>query len=306
MLIEAAVIAAHGVDGKADEMGEFLFEEASFRSVEARGLEHEGSVVFVNEAAGFLNDVLERFFGPETAVMPGSGGKRRDEKAIGQRVIPFGKGNGKVEGAAVQDDPFHGDPILEKVGGKAAAAERSVTCASEVDGGVPPLRVIDVGVDEFAKRLDVSFHAEEEVGVRFYGYATETALNGVDENEVGVFEDRLGIVDDFVGGKRGSSFAGRKEAARAKGEDRFERSGCARATREDKGDGAIRLLIFRIGDEKEFGLFISFRSKDGAHAGDRCVGERTARELDVMMRDGERKRGEVFLFFICKERESQK
>ncbi len=180
---------------------------------------------------------------------------------------------------------------------KAAAAERPITAPREIDRRIPPFCCGDAGVDELCQSIQIFFNAVKNRGVYIWRGSAEAAIDRVDEDEIGVGEDRLGVVDDFVGGKSGASFTRREKASWAKLENRFDRPRAARPSGEDKSDRArVVLFFFDIGDEEDLPQFLSI-SHDGAESRYGGVVEGAALELDRVLSDVQL-RGKKFLFFF--------
>src|SRR5579859_1456043 len=101
--------------------------------------------------------------------------------------------------------------IISERGG----TEGAVAFAYQKLGRIPAVVAAEVGVDELSEGVDVFVNAVKILVLRFADGVAVAGAHGVDEDEVGLVEQALGIVDEFIGRGRSEGAVDGPGAARA-------------------------------------------------------------------------------------------
>src|SRR5882724_67877 len=101
----------------------------------------------------------------------------------------------EVEDVGDEDDAVevHAVMILQVVAER-GGAESAVAFADEEFGGVPAAVAADVQGDELGEGLYVLIDAPEVLVLRFADGVAEAGADGIDEDHIGLVEQRAGVV----------------------------------------------------------------------------------------------------------------
>ena len=132
------------------------------------------------------------------------GGRRvgGQEEHIGQVVALREAGGLEVQDGRDQHDAVEGDPLLDEVTGQPRRARGPVALADQEEWRAPALVAAEVEADELAHRFDVALNAPELLAQLRLHRPAVPGPHGVDEDEVGLVEPALIVVDELIGRRR--------------------------------------------------------------------------------------------------------
>ena len=206
----------------------------------------------------------------------------------------------EAERGRKQGDAIERDALVGEISRNAGSPRSSVTLAKEKERRAPALVACEIEPDEFAESFDVTFDAEKFLGQLGVGGAAEAGLHGIDEHDIALVQQAMGIVRDAIG--RGWQQAigqhrdpPRSQRAHMKPDGRRPR---AAVERESQRTLFNILTVEGVGHEKHLGFDLAVAALDGKASRGRRVFQHLAVYRDLAMRHHRRNFGDVILFFI--------
>ena len=243
--------------GEAGEPGGLCRQVLALGCGEAAALDQRGHVLAPHEPARFIQDLLEVLtlkLGAEALVVPGVRGVRGQEA----RVVEFVPGRlGKrreVDDRGDEDDAVQFDAVTSlEVGADAGGAHGSIGLAHKVLGRGEAIELHEVLADEVGEGFDVLTDAVEVLAVLALNHARPAGGHSVDDDHVGHVEDRVFVVNEFIGRGGLEAVIAHLHALRSEEAhvDEDRRGTGAAVVGEGDGTRAGGHAVFRVRDEED-------------------------------------------------------
>ena len=233
--------------------------------------------------------------------MPGGGGVGGQEEGVGQQVGLVGGDRLEIQHAGDEQESVEVNAeSVAQVIGQPGGAGGAVAFAREKFGGHPAVVAGQVEPDELAHRLDVPAQSVELLGVLALLRPAVAGADRVNENQVGLVEQGVGVLDQATGGRGRISLVVEPHALGAKTAQMQPDRGGAGASVEAEGDGAgggVGGILQGIGDVEHLGAGLGalLLGQQREKAGRDLVGQLAARQGDLM---GGRLVVGLFLLFL--------
>src|SRR6266851_8592626 len=111
------------------------------------------------------------------------------------------KGNGaEIQDGRNQDDAVEVHAVvLLQIMSERGGAESAVAFADQEFRGIPAIVAADVESDELRERFNILIDAPKILVLRFADSVAEAGADGIEEDHVGLVEQRAGIVGELIG-----------------------------------------------------------------------------------------------------------
>src|SRR6202789_3592710 len=246
--VDAQVGFEQVIFAEAGEVREFFGDVRGFGGSDVGALHQPGGEIGGGAFTGVLQErgKIGGRVGPRF-VDVGGGGEAGETQDVGQ-IGSGAEGDGaEIQRAgdeydAVDVNAVAGLEVIAEGGG----AEGAVAFTDEKFRRIPAVVAIEIDVDELGEGFHVLIDAPEIFVLGFADGAAESGADGINEDQIGLVEEGVGVVFNFVGGGRSGRGVGIDHAARAEGTHvQPDRSGTGAAV-IDESDGAGG-GVFQIG-----------------------------------------------------------